>query len=749
MTIHSTCLLTESDFLQFCQDTKILMEFFDSVHGMCLDGMESARGMKEISFETIFGRKSKGRGETASGKGTATGDVDLRRGRNKRLSQASAGTLSGTCTSTSTSSIKVSKQQLSLDSGGSRNGGFEIEIGADIENENDGFVPSYDLERHPLWSFSVLDLMDDSWLSSLPIVLHSDSVFFALEHMCLSGTLTLPVYALLSASAASPHSHTTSNVFVAHPPTPSTPRKRNTVMTPSTPGGNNGIGGAGGVRPVTFVDSNTYCYHRRHGRHGHKTELKMVGSIDVTSVLAWIIACCPENLLSKAVKEEEIRRIKLQERNDMKFLDLSVSTSSPMSPGSIVGVGGAAVNAFRSMTVRDSIVSQSSISVGGVGAAAGLGLGHHLPQLSLSTTMTMTSMSAGSISGSVSSSGGAFGGNRNMQGPNQWQFVGENIATSSLQCLLDHDMSSSTSIGGLSLPVRKKKHTEDSILSSDQYLYDAVLMIAQGHRFVPISASTESNRLPDHMLRDMDVARLLWCQATELLGPLGGVVVGSRNSGLLKKPVCISSSTNLGSALFTLTARNVDCAVILDKKGKLGGTLRANCVKELWWAWKQQTSSSVSSLETASSSQMSVSSLHSHHHHHHHHLSQDPVITSHVDRDVGFRSALQQQYSIGHYVVPKDCSSQVFSMFSCLLNPLHACGSLDIHVTEFDHCINRASMNNDEESNSDSDSSSSSSSSEEEKEFSKKQIRDRNRNLLKSAEKKNEDLELKSDMPMR
>jgi hypothetical protein len=61
-------------------------------------------------------------------------------------------------------------------------------------NESDKKILNDNRNRHPLWDYSILDMINDSWLKPSPIIGSEDMIFTSLEHIILSSKSSIPVF---------------------------------------------------------------------------------------------------------------------------------------------------------------------------------------------------------------------------------------------------------------------------------------------------------------------------------------------------------------------------------------------------------------------------------------------------------------------------------------------------------------------------------------------------------------------------
>ena len=535
--------------------------------------------------------------------------------------------------------------------------------------------------RHPLWSFNVVDIMQESWFSATPSGSTEDHIFTILERLVLSDRRALPIFL----DPPTHHHHTTAaNTPFAHGKSPAGSKKTPNQPTATPRGGffrsdghhhhevaatNNLAGSVSNVAAaatsfVSIPSIHTIQHQHQHSKHhnpnpkpaaaaGVILHPQFVGVVDFWTILAWLALNIPESLTNRVIAEETKRREQARRQYE---LDVALS---------------------------------------GIGS----GLGHRHSSVDFQRSASITNSNVGSmLSKQDLVLKAATAASRT-----QWQFVGEAIASTSVkeaisgiltngfitdaavnkQFLSPYNFNGFQSHGhghghGL-VPALKRSelshksvgdaHT-DSVLQADQFLYDVVLLIAQGHRSIPISFHPDKPNTPSLVITDVEVVAFLRENAAEVLGSLAKITISKCE--FMKKPVCIKPTANLGSALYTMACRNVDTAIILDSNGKIGCRLSSDIVKKIWMNWKLQMSS---------------------------------------EQPLNNINELKEMYASGSYSISNGSSGCVFSMFSCLLAPIRSCEDFGIHVINFDKFVNDSHNNNNSSDDEDSDNDDAMSSS--------------------------------------
>lgn len=183
--------------------------------------------------------------------------------------------------------------------------------------------------------------------------------------------------------------------------------------------------------------------------------------------------------------------------------------------------------------------------------------------------------------------------------------------------------------------------TENEILQMDQFMFDVIDLVAQGHRCIPVAGSVQHPTTVTHVITDLDVAKFLRLNAQEVLGGLAHVAV--EECGLMKRPLALRSDLNYGSALHLMAARNLDMAIVLDEDGKIGARISTDTIFALWLSWKQQS----------------------------HRGGMPPSL-----------EMMKKSYEDGSHVMFNGIAKS-YSIFSTLLSPLKHCESVGITVVNF------------------------------------------------------------------
>jgi hypothetical protein len=538
--------------------------------------------------------------------------------------------------------------------------------------------------RSSLWSYNVTGMMRESWFAPVPTINSDDLVYTALEHIILSDRTALPVF--LEPKVPTSFNHTPKSILRKQAGGGKGGGGESSVFFPAEPRGTSSVGSSGFkasvVKPAGDNSSrggSQFPYGsktpRSQGITALATSAVYYGIVDLGTVLAWIAANCPDSLVSKVAADEAKRKERSQRDMEAHLLLTRGSTHN-------VNMHRKASNFMNGDCNNQSINNPSSERSGST-IRNMLSQGQSITPHGSRSSSTISIPNLGAIGRQESGGRG---------GATHWQATGERIAASSIHDALTilNNRTNPIHVGGAS--------GSCPILQPDQFLYDLIFCVAQGHRNIPIAFQEDRPNIPSYIITDIEVVSFLCENAIEILGSLAKVQI--KNCEFMRNAVCIPSTSNFGCALYTLACRQVDAAVILDNSGKFGGRFSIDVVKNIWFEWKKQVTSDPNSGSVTAPSALtnSVPRLSNH--------------SSAVDQNSHDSLSLEElkiQYRDNkEYEVFDGTSGNVFSMYSCLLRPLKSCQDFGVKVTNFDHFIN-AEVHTDSESNrSDTDSDSSS-----------------------------------------
>lgn len=231
---------------------------------------------------------------------------------------------------------------------------------------------------------------------------------------------------------------------------------------------------------------------------------------------------------------------------------------------------------------------------------------------------------------------------------------------------------------------------DSKILQPDNCIFDAIKMIINGHKFIPIAYHTNPSKVA-LVLTVNDLVAFVRTHCSQLLGRMMNLEASI--SGMLKEPFTTSGSIIVGNALHTMVNNDVDACAILDDDEKLIGRLSYHFIEAIMLNWCEQTKSKVGKIT---------------------------------------KSGLWKSFADGTHKL-YDGNEFKFSAFSVLFSPIKHCDSLTTYKN-FDSVTNLSEINSSlkgtmdilEESESDSSdsdrdgSSSSSNSSHSSKDSTKK-----------------------------
>lgn len=160
----------------------------------------------------------------------------------------------------------------------------------------------------------------------------------------------------------------------------------------------------------------------------------------------------------------------------------------------------------------------------------------------------------------------------NLTSQQQWEDFGNSVASSSIRQLIEKHSSI--------------EESKPQILLTENYLYDLIYLIAQGHRSIPIATSKLFPNKVTYVLSDVDVAQFIFKNCNEILGKLMRLPV--QKTHLMKKVLSIKCDTKVGTAIYSMVSHGVDIAAIIDEHGKICGRLSSDVLNKLWLSWYQQ-----------------------------------------------------------------------------------------------------------------------------------------------------------------
>lgn len=170
---HSEKTLNFKEFWQLCQDSKILWEFLINVNECCKSEKLRDR-ISDINMSTVkpFLIEIE--------KTPRFDDNDYEE--YQKEEELSIESLVNQINSPKLTQISLEKSFI--DNNAIDNNPIDKIFLTDKLNRN----------HHPLWSYSILDMINDSWLKPLPLIGSEDMIFTALEHIILFSKSAIPVF---------------------------------------------------------------------------------------------------------------------------------------------------------------------------------------------------------------------------------------------------------------------------------------------------------------------------------------------------------------------------------------------------------------------------------------------------------------------------------------------------------------------------------------------------------------------------
>lgn len=164
-------------------------------------------------------------------------------------------------------------------------------------------------QRHPLWQFCLLDMMDDSWFNAIPAVHGDDLVFAGLEHLVLGGRRAIPIFV----QPDYVHVKRTDSALAS-----SAERVGSQLQSQK---GTFSFGGSSkfvlAATSMRQPASSARGPSGRTGGSGRKkidtSNLKFYGMIDYHILVGWVAECCPALVISAVNREEQQRKLAVEQ----------------------------------------------------------------------------------------------------------------------------------------------------------------------------------------------------------------------------------------------------------------------------------------------------------------------------------------------------------------------------------------------------------------------------------------------------
>eukprot|EP01038_Epipyxis_sp_PR26KG_P005489 gene5489-7600_t len=538
---------------------------------------------------------------------------------------------------------------------------------------------SFNKSRHPLWYFKLNEFVNEKWYNDFPVIGSEDSVFSALEHIILSSNSQLPVFyreQIANLSSGNSNTNTQANYYenIQHKKT------FNKGMTNNTT--NNII--------------------------SHRDKFEFYGAVDYYVVMCWITHNIPLHVINMTIKEEQLKHDTHKNHNN--------SPHTQHHSAYEVDNNGEPIDTIKQF--QDNLLPSSSFDK--------------------------------SFDGIVPTSNRARDRGKYANTHNQWHECGEAVSFSPLKNsfennkyvhLFNNHYYTSNNIHNVK--VKEHHHNKNSIVENhnshynhhnnhnnhnntnpipfiynkqpifglDQFLYNAILSFAQGHRHIPIASSHLRPNRVTHLLSSQDLISFLISNHVTILGSMSPMIISACHFMKPSQPATFKQTINFGSALYKLSKHNLDAGVIVDDHNKIISLLTAkSAVTSFWWLWYQQTRMNGHGTDKLLSLNDIKNDYLLFHNNNNNNNNNNDLVYKSFDTFIS--------------------TSSSFSSFSCLNTPLYLCEALNINiikhrsiVTPYEEVLKRIINNNNKQKennnkelkekndNSDTDSSSDSSSS--------------------------------------
>jgi len=158
----------------------------------------------------------------------------------------------------------------------------------------------------------------------------------------------------------------------------------------------------------------------------------------------------------------------------------------------------------------------------------------------------------------------------------RWTQIGLRLANSSLEEVPDCPF----------LQYRPRVVSEQ-VLHTDHQAYNAIELIAQRHRAIPVASDPEVPFHVTHVLTGLNVAKFLCRNDVELFGK--DLTRPVLDVGLVRISHNIPFTANLGTALTILARLDTEAALVTNESGGVCGIVAAEDLREFWRLWWVQS----------------------------------------------------------------------------------------------------------------------------------------------------------------
>ena len=170
-----------------------------------------------------------------------------------------------------------------------------------------------------------------------------------------------------------------------------------------------------------------------------------------------------------------------------------------------------------------------------------------------------------------------------------WQAIGKEFADSELEEVM---------LACKSLSHRPKMSMKE-VMTLDCQVYAVIELVAKCHTTIPVAAdSGQMDRITD-VITNTTVAAFLYRHDYEILGIKVYSSVVSDES-LIRKALTVGHDHTIAEALFALTKKDVEAALIVDDEGKVCGLFDAKVLVKFYTEWWQASNASLEGDRTLS-----------------------------------------------------------------------------------------------------------------------------------------------------
>lgn len=376
--------------------------------------------------------------------------------------------------------------------------------------------------RHPLWNYSFKQLASEVWIEDLPTMTADMKVFSVLEHLILSRNMCLPLF------------------------------------------------------KKTFP--------REKDRNQDKERNELIGIVDHRTLVAWLVESAPPRTFRAMKKLEELEETKKksEKRNAYELLDEMFQQE--LADELMKEVGKLDVNEGKQDKANsvDDADKSSNEPVEGQEQKDQDENGVENEEIKNSDREDDAEIQ----SDDEEYENNRDGNSKSDADVNRGKLLRRNISRVQERVKLWNSYGETIANSNIERIVAGKYDTSHShVYTINQYLYNAILMIAEGHLYVPISYAAQTADRLMHVIFPFEIVSLLSGRYAEFFPEIARKSIYW--SGVMSKPLLVEKTVNLGSAWYQMLKRNLESCVILDENKKVGGMLYMKSIENLWWHWKK------------------------------------------------------------------------------------------------------------------------------------------------------------------